>query len=492
MRNHYKIKNSSKIKISINKIIKMDCQSKSEKVKNLLKEILYNSLAQAIINLILTPHAVLKIFLIACVLASTGLASYLVIEAIMNFLDYGVTTTSRIIFQNPTLFPKVTFCNVNWFTTEYAYNLTQEGHEDGKAYRLSNNEKKKLGHSLEDILIRCKFNNFACNSSDFTWYFDENYGNCYTFNSGYDFNRKEKVELKKSTLVGLDFGLQLTLYVNVYEKLISDPTNIYGLGALIRIGNSSYLSDYSNGGIFIPPGSSSYISVEREFRSILPKPYSNCEIDSPQLKLMNQSYFYDLISQSDYAYSQNLCFSECLQNYFIEKYNCTLYIFVSLFNVSLCEYDAYLKILESDDAFKNNFINDVCRPLCPLECNQTLYKPTLTSYQLIGDQFLEKVSNNSNLTSDFITRTLDSTQIEKSLIQVSIYYESLSYIFSEETPRMNMVTLLASIGGNLGLFLGVSVFSLYEMVEVAIEMYFIQKDSKKSSNQVEQNPAKLS
>ena len=458
----------------------MDGHSKSKKVENLLRDILYNSLAQAIIKLILTPHTVLKIFLIACVLASTGLASYLVIEAIMNFLEYGVTTTSRTIFENPTLFPKVTFCNVNWFTTEYAYNLTQEGNEDSKAYRLSNNEKKKLGHRLEDILIRCSFNNFPCNSSDFTWYFDENYGNCYTFNSGFD--------SKKSTLVGLDFGLKLTLYVNVYEKLISDSTNIYGLGALIRIGNSSYSSDYSNGGIFVPPGSSSFISVEREFKSILPKPYSNCEIDSPQLKLMNKSYLYDLISQSDYAYSQNLCFSECLQNYFIEKYNCTLYIFVSLFNVSLCEYDVYLNIIETDNAFKNDFINEVCRPLCPLECNQTLYKPTVSSYQLIGTQFLEKVLNNSNLTSDFIIRILDSTQIEKSLIQVSIFYESLSYILSEETPRMDMVSLLASIGGNLGLFLGVSVFSLYEMVEVALEIFFIQKDLKKSSNQIEQKP----
>ena len=61
----------------------MDLQSKSEKVKNLLRDTLYNSLAQAIIKLILTPHAVLKIFLIACVLASTGLASYLAIEAIL-------------------------------------------------------------------------------------------------------------------------------------------------------------------------------------------------------------------------------------------------------------------------------------------------------------------------------------------------------------------------------------------------------------------------
>ena len=70
--------------------------------------------------------------------------------------------------------------------------------------------------------------------------------------------------------MGLDFGLQLTLYVNIYEKLLNDTLNIFGLGALIRIGNSSYLSDYSNGGLFLPAGLDSYVSVEREFKSILP------------------------------------------------------------------------------------------------------------------------------------------------------------------------------------------------------------------------------
>ena len=40
---------------------------------------------------------------------------------------------------------------------------------------------------------------------------------------------------------------------------------------------------------------------------------------------------------------------------------------------------------------------------------------------------------------------------------------------------MNIVSLLASIGGNLSLFLGVSVFSLCEIIEVLIEIYFIVK-----------------
>jgi len=61
--------------------------------------------------------------------------------------------------------------------------------------------------------------------------------------------------------------------------------------------------------------------VEREFKSILPKPYSNCEIDSLSPKFRPGWDLYNLVGQSKYIYSQQLCFSQCLQKYFIEKYN---------------------------------------------------------------------------------------------------------------------------------------------------------------------------
>jgi len=40
---------------------------------------------------------------------------------------------------------------------------------------------------------------------------------------------------------------------------------------------------------------------------------------------------------------------------------------------------------------------------------------------------------------------------------------------------MDIASLVATVGGNLGLFLGVSVFRLCEIVEVLIEMYSLTK-----------------
>ncbi len=156
-------------------------QNNKEFIKFLLKDVLYNSLAQAIIKIILTPYLIIKVFLGISVLVSTVLTSYLVIQSILTYLSYGVTTTSRTIYENPASFPEVTFCNVNWRTTQYAYEQKQLSK---KFNILSSDEKKKFGHNLSDILIECWFNGNKCNVNDFVWSYDDKYKNCFTFNSG--------------------------------------------------------------------------------------------------------------------------------------------------------------------------------------------------------------------------------------------------------------------------------------------------------------------
>ena len=53
---------------------------KATNVKSLIKETLYNSTAQSIIKIIETPSIPLKVFLLLCVIVSSGLCSYLIIR----------------------------------------------------------------------------------------------------------------------------------------------------------------------------------------------------------------------------------------------------------------------------------------------------------------------------------------------------------------------------------------------------------------------------
>ena len=449
--------------------------------KETLKEILDTfdtPSTKAILKIFISRHFLLKVFLFLFLIGTNGFASYLVIQSVMDYFKYDVTTKSRTIYETPTPFPKVTFCNVNKLQTEYAWNLTSSPpSQPVDDTLLSLDEKRKLGRDLNDILLFCFFEDDPCLISDITWSYDMKYGNCFEFNSGRNASGN-KIDLKESSLSGV--GLQLMLYVNVYEKLL-DVTNQFG--AVLQIGNSSFQTLFTYGdGIFASAGSITNIAMDREFKSILPKPYSNCEIDSSNSPQFKEGLdLYNLISQSGYEYTQQLCFYQCFQSYAINKYNCTYQGYISLFNVKECSLNLSYYIWKSGQFLSGKFINENCLSMCPLECEQILYRTSLSSLLLNDNSNINFIQSNPNLSSDFINRTL-TTSLRESLVQVNVFYQSLSYTLTTESPQMDAISLFGSIGGNLGLFLGVSVFSLCELIEVTFQVYFILKQRKVSGS----------
>jgi hypothetical protein len=83
---------------------------------------------------------------------------------------------------------------------------------------------------------------------------------------------------------------------------------------------------------------------------------------------------------------------------------------------------------------------------------------------------------------DFVKRSINSKTAKESIVDLYIFYESLSYKFTNESPQIDWISLVASIGGTLGLFLGVSVFSICEMLEVVVEIFYLLKERNNISN----------
>ena len=263
------------------------------------------------------------------------------------------------------------------------------------------------------------------------------------------------------------------MYVNVYEKLLYQTNQlgdvIANFGLVVRIENSSYSTYYSYAdGVFVSAGFQTNIVVDRSFKSILAEPYSNCEISTYSPQFIQGLDLYNLISESGYKYTQQLCFIQCYQKYIIKKYSCSYPAFLSIYNVSICPFNE----VSNAESFDGTFINNNCISSCPLECDQTLYETSISSSLLNGYNYISTIKNNSNLALDFINRTLDATNAANSIVWMNIYYDSLTYTLSEESPQWNAVSLLGSIGGNLGLFLGVSFFSISEIIEVSLEILF--------------------
>jgi len=493
-------------------------------IKNLAKETIGNETSQAIIRIFETKYLSLKIFWLLCLLGCGSLCFYLVAQTFLLYFSYSVYTNRTIVNEIPSVFPKITVCNSMPAITEYAFDLIKEINDvnypdtsifnqtqmDELSFReagwlfwdiwkifmgkinsvtFSDFERNKLVHSLDDTLWSCTFYGQPCPPSDFTWHWNPFYGNCYVFNSRLN-ESGDAVGFKNSSLSDNQFGLILSIYVGYNDKLnlfnagwnnLFSFTNSYGLNVMIE--NNTYLSAGNTNSIALNGGTLNFISMKREFSSKLPKPYSNCDIDNSNPGKID-SYYYNLISQSPYQYSQELCVVQCMQQQAIKLCNCSIPIYLDIYNVSCTnegESNCAMK-LPYDGEF-SSIIPD-CIPKCPLECNSTDISYTMTSQSISGVGFIKLIEENPTFLSDFNSTQLTVESTSNKFVQLYAYYDSLKYASSTDSPSMDIVMLLGNIGGTLGLFLGVSLLSVCEFVHVMIESCLIVKHRFRTKKQL--------
>jgi hypothetical protein len=124
-------------------------------------------------------------------------------------------------------------------------------------------------------------------------------------------------------------------------------------------------------------------------------------------------------------------------------------------------------------------IAKLCYQECPLECDSIDYQYSVSSVDMDIEQFLQYSlqSNGINLL-DFLDNKYENFMFLK------IYHNKASYTSINEIPKIEIVDLIANIGGNLGLFLGVSFLSFAEIFELIFEVFLIltQKNNNITKN----------
>jgi len=150
-------------------------------IKCLIKDSLYNSTAQALVKIYNSSSRLTQIFWCVCLLGGCGLCSYFVIESLIDFFTYDVTMSTRTYFETTSLFPKITFCNKNPYTTKYAFDLSKKmgSYNEFVNYvnlKLNDTERMKLTHRIEDVLVECTYNTEVCFPTDFIREYDKSLG----------------------------------------------------------------------------------------------------------------------------------------------------------------------------------------------------------------------------------------------------------------------------------------------------------------------------
>jgi hypothetical protein len=115
---------------------------------------------------------------------------------------------------------------------------------------------------------------------------------------------------------------------------------------------------------------------------------------------------------------------------------------------------------------------------CPLECDSTNYGTSISISQYPTSSYEARLEN--FYAGYAITSDEYSGYLGDNILQLKIYYDSLAYTSIEESISMDIITLLANIGGIAGLFLGCSVLTIVEGLELILTLiYNIRANNRK-------------
>ena len=204
--------------------------------------------------------------------------------------------------------------------------------------------------------------------------------------------------------------------------------------------------------LYIKSGEESYISIKRKFIKHVPSPHTEC-----QDLASYSSDLYDFIIKSNRTYRQKDCFDLCMQQLVIEKCGC---YFTAFDNPNIFQNQTRPCLTVNDSFCMSNpvyqFDTVKCASeYCPLECEffeydltiSSIISPTLNDYNSL---------NTSKPYEEWRTQ----------FANIIIYFPQLEYTLIEETPAMTFSSLIANIGGSMGLIVSVSFFTLLEIMEL--------------------------
>ena len=114
-----------------------------------------------------------------------------------------------------------------------------------------------------------------------------------------------------------------------------------------------------------------------------------------------------------------------------------------------------------------------CSKLCPLECETINYdiQSSFSWYPAKALRYfwLDKIcqqTNISDLDCNPYNPNIDYNTFPQSFLAFNVFFPYLEYTQINASPKTSWFDLISQIGGSLGIFLGLSVFSFLEILEV--------------------------
>ncbi|KAI6182778.1 Degenerin-like protein asic-1 [Aphelenchoides bicaudatus] len=304
---------------------------------------------------------------------------------------------------------------------------------------LNSSQISRLGYDKREFITKCAFNGRQCSvENDFSVYIDASFGNCFTFN----YNASKDIR-----------GLRFQVFVNISDYLPTTEaagvriSKFCNLNVAVHSPNEQPFPDTH--GYSAPTGFVSSFAIRLKRMNRLPAPYGDC---------IRQGKTADYIYR-DKEYSTEGCQRSCIQKHLVMKCGCGDPRFPTYRNYSNCP----VAVSTLRDCIRNE-IKYAARSsdcICRQPCKQEVYSVSYSCARWPSGPEAGAAKECGQELSP--VECLRFHREESALIEV--FFEQLNYESLMESEAYGFPNLLSDFGGQLGLWLGVSVIT---MMEVAI------------------------
>ncbi|GFQ74402.1 hypothetical protein TNCT_200441 [Trichonephila clavata] len=293
-----------------------------------------------------------------------------------------------------------------------------------KYYEMDAETRFLMGQNLSIFIEKCLFRGRLCDRNHSKYFQNSRYGNCITFNKG---NKEMKILTVSDSGPNTGLILELNLQYDYYEK------NTEAIGARVVIHDPSVYPSPEHEGFNLSPGFEILVSLQQSVTYRLPAPFRDRCID------------YET-HQGSSVKNQKDCVKTCIQTENFAKCGCTDQTLNVMSNLKHCDLTNDTEMCCLDKVLKNlSNYGPFCD--CPLPCKSVSYNEM-----------------SSAAVWPSMSSPMDPYTPKQYKIRLNVFFSSLEGMIYEQKPKFKGYQLLSYLGCELGMWLGLSLISVFEIV----------------------------
>ncbi|XP_072171567.1 acid-sensing ion channel 2-like [Diadema setosum] len=379
---------------------------------------------------------------------------------IWYFYSRPSTVDIAITYSDELVFPKIIICNHNSFlrsrteklptvdilVRNYAYSeapfinatrpLTEEERQELRGINTTE-LFLDLAHQANDTFLVITWAGSELSVANVTPILTS-VGVCYQLNADPD-----PTKVLKTKVAGKTNGMRLILDTQQSEYYYGSVSNFAAGFALYLLPQNETKSNAAVVGVDVNPGTLNSIGITTTRSNYLRPPYGVCS--EHQLK------YFD-------TYSRMKCRLECLTDLVLKRCRCKPPFMPGRFPV--CDPLTYKECGYPAIKMAQHRLNE-CD--CPVNCETLLYSYSLSSSKFPSlfwaDILAGRIKRNGQ-------GLMDRAYLEENVCAIDIYFTSMELTTIKQQAAYTPLALLSDIGGAMGLWLGGSLLTIYEVFDL--------------------------